>query len=436
MSNSLMLGIRITYVCSLFLSVCFEANAQVEAFAVAPQADAYRQIVLQQVQQELGCLKLVADLTDDQSDTIIDNLDELVDEQSGEIANAIQGGNPYAMLGSSAAVIDAVTVEAKALLAPPVFKKYEADLALRSKFQRRAAQRGFLSAMDGYLQLSNKQQAALAKTLMAKWKDDWNSLAMVGAQGAGLFIIRDPLKTLPQDQLKAVLSESQWAAFDGILNLDQTVMVDQVGFAKLQGQAIGMLKLEEMTNLCSLSEAQSGKLKGAIDTVLAESVERKQAAMKAIQGGNFQQNMEQIIDLSRPIAQMMFANDNWTDTVDTVLSKEQSAKYAERTASREKRNKAAMTAAAAITLGAQTGGLTGKQQVALAKIYDKHLTESIGDPMGMSKQLLAIPEEEYQEILSDEQWGKMSQMLESMRRQFDGAGADAAVFVEEPIPAE
>ena len=120
---------------------------------------------------------------------------------------------------------DAVLVEAKEILPEKAFKTYQADLALRNKFQRRGAQRAFLSGLDRYLQLNNKQQAAVAKVLMSSWKDGWNQLGLIGSQAAvGLITIKGPLKELPQDELKAAMSESQWAALEGIFELEMTAM--------------------------------------------------------------------------------------------------------------------------------------------------------------------------------------------------------------------
>ena len=240
------------------------------------------------------------------------------------------------------------------------------------------------------------------------------------------------MKELPQDEVEAVLSESQWAALNGMMNLDQTAMSDQVGFSKLQGQAVAVLKLEELTGLCELSEAQAGKLQEAINTALNEIVERKSEVVKAMQAGNFdfQGNMELLIDMSRPIEQMMFGNEAWKTAVDEVLNDEQSAKYATRQASREKRIKAAMSAAATTSFSTQIGGLTAKQQLALTELFAKNYGESTSDPIEQSKRFIAIPDEAYQEILNDQQWEKMSQMINSMR-QFGGEdaveGEDVAV---------
>jgi|GEM_PF-2133845 len=402
------------------------------AFTVPGGGNPFRAMIVEQVESELNCAKLVAELADDQADQILENLDELIDEQAEKLGEAIQGGNPMAAVGTMSSWSSAVLVEAKKILPEKAFKAYEADVTLRTKFERRGAQRAFLSAMDGYLQLNNKQQGAIAKILMSSWKDGWNQLGQIGTAAAGLFMLREPIKELPQEELKAAMSESQWTALEGILNLEMTVMADQVGFAKLQGGASSMLKLEEMTELCALSEAQSTKLQKAIDTSLTESIERKNEAMQAIQAGNFQGNMKAIQDIGRPIQQMMFKSDSWTEAIDEVLTKEQSAKYATRRKSRDKQNSAAMVSAMATTLAQQAGGMTGKQQISLAKLFQKEFGDDLTkDPMAISMKLADIPDAKYKEIVNDQQWGKMSMMLNAMKQQFDGG--DGVLVIEEPV---
>jgi len=422
--------IRIVPAFVLALAICSNANAQVDLF-VDGGNDFYRQQVVQGVKQELTCLKIVAELTDEQADTILENLDELIDEESGRIAEESQNGTngvvSFSGMSSSKALTDAVLVEAKSLLGPKAAKAFEEDLALRKKFDRNAAQGGLLVGMDGLLQLTDKQHSVIAKLVKSKWNDDWNSLAMFVSHQGGVFAVRKQLKELPQEEIRAVLSEYQWAALDGMLNLDETAVSDQVGFAKLQGQAVAVLKLEELTGLCKLSDAQASKLKEAINTALTECTARKTEAINAMQAGNFdfQGNMDLVMDMSRPIEQMMFGNETWKTAVDEVLNEEQAAKYATRQALREKRAMAAMTAASTSSYAMQVGGLTAKQQAALTKLFAKHLAKTTADPAEQTKRFMAIPDEAYQEILNEEQWEKMSQMITSMRQQF-GIG-DAAV---------
>ena len=424
--------IFLTFVSALVLvSLARAQEAAPFAFQLAGQGNPFRAMMVVQVQNELNCAKIVAELSDDQADKILENLDDLIEE---EAEKAIQGGDPMAAMGGFRSWGDAVLVEAKEILPEKAFKTYQADLALRNKFQRRGAQRAFLSGLDRYLQLNNKQQAAVAKVLMSSWKDGWNQLGQIGSQAAvGLITIKGPLKELPQDELKAAMSESQWAALEGIFELEMTAMADQVGLANLQGSATGMLKLEEMTELCGLSEAQSAKLRKTIDTVLAESLELKSEAMKAIQGGNFQ--MEAIQDIGRPVQQMMFKSDSWTETVDEVLTKEQAAKYAVRQESRDKRNAASVVSTLATSLSQQAGGMTGKQQIALAKMFEKKFPGNLAeDPLAMTKTLVDIPDEEYKKILNDQQWEKMSAMLQAMGQQVAGGGIGPppAITVEQP----
>ena len=59
------------------------------------------------------------------------------------------------------------------------------------------------------------------------------------------------------------------------------------------------------------------------------------------------------------------------------------------------------------------GGLTGKQQVALAKLFEKHLNENRAD---LQTQIAtAIPHAEYKALLNEDQWQKLSAVIESMQ---------------------
>ena len=125
-----------TLLCCFFLCISPTANAQEAPIAFAANGNPFRQIVEQRVQAELNCMKLVANLTDEQADTILDKLDDLIEEESAGIMQAIQNGNTSAATGDSKAIRDAIAVESKSVLGAKDLKAFNQDLALRLKFQR------------------------------------------------------------------------------------------------------------------------------------------------------------------------------------------------------------------------------------------------------------------------------------------------------------
>jgi len=286
-----MLSSRIRIVSALsfcFSGSCSTAFAQVDLFEpeLTGRSFIYRAIVVQQVERELNCMRLVANLTVHQADNIRKKLAGLIDEESARLQNA----DTSAMSRDSKAIRDAIGVEAHSVLGAKELKAFNDDLTLRIDFHRRAAQRAVLVSMDRLLSLSSKQEGAIAELLIAEWTDKWNGEAMHGAQG-GLIAIRKQLKELPEKKLKATLRESQWAAVEGMMTLATTPIIDPqgiVGLSKLRGQAISMLRLEEMTELCKLSDNQSGKLQEALAAAVSESVRRKGEAWRALRGRNME----------------------------------------------------------------------------------------------------------------------------------------------------
>ena len=407
---------RIVPTFAFFLAL--SSSVALAQFPLGGGNNMFRQMVVQQAQQELTCLKIVTGVTDEQSATILENLDELIDESSADMAKALQSGDTNAAPAMAKTLQDAVGVEAKQILKPKALEAYEADVALRQKIQRRGAQRAVLSAMDGLLQLSNKQQGSMAKILMSSWDDEWNGAGIFGGGGMGsIVLIKDTLKNLPQDELKDNLRDSQWEALNSAMDVaPAATMTDPLGLAESQGKAVSKLKIEETIELCKLSEDQGAKLKEALDTSLANAIERRKAAMEALKGGNIQANVTVIQDLSRPLDQMLFTDEAWTAAIDDVLNAEQSKTYAARQKSREKRNKSTMIAALATGMGMQAGGVTGKQQVEMAKLFDKHLSKLPADPMQQAMAMNDIPEEEFQKVLNEDQWKKLSTMLNQMKQ--------------------
>ena len=407
-----MLPSRTISVLALIFVLNSLAIAQQLGFDFQPGQDFYRQTTAKRVQRELNCLQLVAGISDQQRDTVLEKLDSAINERAAELVKQ-QRVIMFNAAPLPKSLLNAIAVEAKQVIPLQAFQAYEADVLMRQQFQRRAGQCGFLSTMDSLLQLSDTRQTGIAKVLTDNWDDEWitfSSLA-VAQPVTGIMMIRKQLKELPQEKLKANLSESQCAALEGIMSLDPAAATNRAAFGELQGKTVGLLKLEEMTELCELSEEQITKLKTPMATARKESVERIRKAWQ--QNPNIQPNAETSVDMSVPIDRMMFLQDSWTKAIDRILSKEQIEKYNARQQSRIKRNFAMLAGLKVTSYESLAGGLTGKQQVALAKLFEKHLNENRAD---LQTQIAtAIPHAEYKALLNEDQWQKLSAVIESMQ---------------------
>ncbi len=403
--------------------VCFLAIAcSVHAQPAAARPDywprmaaAYYQHVNDLVKKELASLRLVTELTDDQGATVLDNLDESIAAWTTEAI--AKRADPFATPILMRAQQDAITIEVKKLLNPEAFQAYKADLALRHKFHRQTAQRAVLSTMDSLLQMTNKQQASVAGMLESCWNDDWNGVVQFAGQLGSVLHIQDVFKKLPQEELKATLSDSQWKLLVRMGDLSKTVAHDSpIGLAELEGKAIGELKIQELTELCKLSTGESEKLQEALDSSYAKTIERKKVVYKSLGEGQIEHgDAAAIKDLMLPVSHMLFTDEAWTKAIDGVLSKEQFDKYTTRQRSHEMRHVSTMASLMALGIQVEVGGVTGKQLIALKKLFEKHSAKLPYDPLQLATVSHAIPGKEFQEILKDKQWDTLSKMLDRAR---------------------
>ena len=121
---------RIILAIVCFLTASSIGSAQPNAVQDNARMDAmFRPYVNDLLQIELSCLRLVTDLTDEQRDTVLDNLAEKIDTWTDEaIAKSVDLFATPVLIRDQQ---DAISVEVKKILAPKAFQTYETDLVLR-----------------------------------------------------------------------------------------------------------------------------------------------------------------------------------------------------------------------------------------------------------------------------------------------------------------
>lgn len=429
------------------LTICFvtcglltpaTANAQFQFAAPGNQTAMFEQIVQRQVDQEINCMRMVTDVPEEAVDAILEATSPLVTERAEEVVEAISAGNPSATTGLgglSKPMKDAIIKAAEKELPAKSFKAYAKDATQRNSFQRKAAQRGYLVAMDDLLSLSSKQYAAVAKLVMKSWKDEWNAIGMmIGSTPSGLLLIKDQIKALPEAEMKEILRESQWEALNGMLELEMIAFAQPGPVTELQGTAMNLLRIEELQELCNLDVSQTEKFNEAAETALKSIVKKKAEAMQAMQGGDMQAIMKHSQVIAQPVSAMMDEADEWKTAIDSILNADQAKLFEKRMAFRTKQSKNALYAATVMMMDQQAGGVTSEQQLKLAKMLPKHLKLGT-NMMGGMQELAKIPEKELKEILSDEQFSKIDAMMKALAQQAEGQWDANGDITVEAAPA-
>ena len=385
-------------------------------------------IVEQQVRQlfesELAVLAVVANADAAKIDTIRQAMSRAVQGETKTILDQISQGQARE-LAMSDQLKQALNSEVAKTLGAETAKLYEADYAGREMFKRKAAQRSLLVVLDRMLSFSQEQESKVAKAFMNSWNDDWNGFALTASQMGSRILGTSP-PGLPNDQIKAAMSEEQATILDGLLNIPPAQLGAPQELAKLEADQTTHLAVSELKTLCKLTTGQAQTLEAAGKKAAAAIVAEKMTAITTLQDPQSGAKAAAWELWTRPTGVMLSNNTNWKNVLNSTLVGEQKKLVANRTQRRERIARVASVSSIVYALLGIEVGLSAKQMDEVTKVLSLEMPSEFAaaSPQRQTELILELPDQKFARVLNEQQIAKLAQtrrkiqtQLEAMRQQ-------------------
>ncbi len=286
--------------------------------------------------------------------------------------------------------------------------------------------------LDRHLCLSTKQIGDLKKLYSATWNPEWNEF--VGSMiSSGNIYDRSPFDSGKPAQLREVLSARQMEVFElldakyGLEKIMETLLYGPEDHGESDpirnfcNSAMEM-KLAEYQDLVGISKSQMDVLKIGRKGAIANVVDRAEKIIHLVREDSGSLNpldFELIETLEEPAVSRCTKMAAWRKTLGKALDEDQISKIDERESHRKAFELEQV-------LNSLVFSLSSTSEVNLGLDYDQHvnmvaLLKDAIDGQSTNYTIVSIlmigkvPDKDWQELLTDEQWQRLEPMLSDFR---------------------
>ena len=371
---------------------------------------------------ELALMKITMRLNDDQVASFRQAAQHAINLEAKRLAdaNATRAGTGQDELPKS--VRDILLKKATQRVGKFRVDAYLKDKETRKEFLEQAGVDGFLVALDQSLMLSESQVAKFERLLMKHWKAGWTELGM-NAGETGLLTLQYALSSLPEQDVRDILTRPQWEALQGARRTAfRTLMVrteqvdietqkrDFIARQTEHCKNIGKLKVDEFARLNSLDKAHRNASQAVMDKVVSSIVQNQTDAFVS---------MKKQGPANTDEATMSFLTEHASDQIDrhpkwsvTAGSDAWKARQAARATLRRQQS-----ANSIVGNLSQQFGFTGKQQQSLSRLLLDASDERKGEEDNMQTVLLRIEDSKLTKLFEEGQWLRLRQTLDARRER-------------------
>lgn len=310
------------------------------------------------------------------------------------------------------------------------FEEFVRMQSVQKEARLRNCVTGLVVFLDNLLCFTPKQFEDVEKLYLEHWDSRYNE--QVGTMVLnGLIFGRDILDLVKAEKLEPILSELQMDAFISLgedqgmrggfqmaINPGPNSSWDTEIFRK-HCEEMMQLKLDELNQVVALDEKQTKILGIAKKGAIGKVVERwEELVSKSQNVGAFDRAL--MVEMTEPIVTQCERQNSWSKTLERILSEEQYQKYSQRQELRENTSKRQMVSYLTYIMCSQQFGieLDLEQHAKIAEtVLEKASMAHANDYMGIAFSLMDLPDEDFQEILTEKQWEHAQPKLLQGREQ-------------------
>ena len=399
--------------------------------------DQFVQAQTQAVKSELNLLKDQLDLSDDWGGSIEDSLKEdikrVAKAMSEKRENAAAFGFDTALDPTLRNAMWEKIEEALPDGKEEAFGEFKDMIIKLQRLNDETAVKGILVFLDNQLCLSQTQVDKLKQLYTNNWDSGFNE--QVGTMVInGMVFGREPVDLVSGEQFEEILTEQQLEVFKELDQSSNLMMALQMGImgdeqvnlesVRTQCDKALDLKLAEYEALVGLTEKQKKMLsvarKGAVSKVskrISDVFDNNDDAMNML--GTDLETMEILLE---PVVSQCTRQKAWQNTIAKVFDEEQLKKIEVREESRKEMAADQIVNYMLFSMMQMPDtnfGLTYEQHIKLADVVKEKFDGTHLNYFGVAVGIFKVSDEEFQEILSEDQWASFKPMLDSQRASFD-----------------
>lgn len=388
-------------------------------------------------QSELYLLREQLELDDEWSESIKESLEEDIKRVAKEMAEKQENATAFSFNATLDPNLRRAMWEKVEEALPAgkeaAFKDYQDMIIKLQRLNDATAVQGILVFLDNQLCLSQTQVDELKQLYVNSWDSSFNE--QVGTMVInGMIFGRNAVDLVQREQFEKILNEKQLEVFEALdqnSNLMMALQMGAMGDEQVNLESVRTqcdealdLKVAEYEALVGLTEQQKKKLavarKGTITRVskrIGEVFNDVNNNMDML--GTDLETMEILLE---PVISQCTRQSVWQNTIAKVFDEDQLKKI-------EVREKARREMAtdqivnymlfSMLQMPDTQFGLTYEQHIKLAAAVKEKYDGTNFNYFAVAVCIFKVSDDEFQEILSDDQWNKFKPMLDSQRASFD-----------------
>lgn len=314
------------------------------------------------------------------------------------------------------------------------FEEFKKMISKMQELSDETAVKGLLVFLDNQLCLSQQQVDRLQTIYSENWDSGFNE--QVGAMVInGMIFGRAAIDLVSEEEFEKTLTEKQLEVFKSLNQSSNFMMALQMGAMGGDDDGVNLeavrtqcddaldLKIAEYEALVGLTEKQKKMLgvarKGAASRVVDRLGEMFKKANENL--NMIGMDLEVMDALMEPVVSQCTRESAWQKTLQKVFDEDQLEKVNARENARREMAIDQVVNYMIFSMIQTTNelGLNYEQHVKLVELVKSKLGDKHHSYFGVAIGIFKASDEEFQEILTDEQWSTFEPMIESQRASFE-----------------